>query len=80
MTWWYVARLESLELRVGSLVHMQVLPVLRRVAAKRVVKVLAFGQVALHFEVLRLDDIGILVIGEEKAAALAVIVKLRVEE
>ena len=75
-----MAGLENLELRVGSLVHMQVLPVLRRVAAKGVVKILAFGQVALHFEVLRLDDIGILVIGEEKAAALAVIVKLRVKE
>ena len=43
LTCWCAAWLEMLELRVGSLVHMQVLPVLRRVAAKGVVKVLAFG-------------------------------------
>ena len=60
---------------------MQVLPVLRRVAAKGIVEILAFRQVSLHLHVLGLNDVAVLLIREEETAAIVieVIVEERVQ-
>ena len=49
---------------------MQVLPVFGRVASKRVVQVLALGKVPLHLQVLILDHLLVVLIGEVVAATI----------
>lgn len=63
---------------IGSSVNMEVFPIFRSVAAKRIVEVLTFGQVSLHLEVLGTNDIGVLLVREEKSAA--VVIEVVVEE
>lgn len=46
------ALLKYLELWIRAFVHMEMLPVLRCITAKRVVKVLPVGKIALHLEIL----------------------------
>ena len=63
-------RLEDVELRVGSLVYMQVIPVLGGVAPKRVVEVLALRQVPVELEPLCLQQFVVLLVREEAATAI----------
>lgn len=72
------AHLKDLKLGIGSLVYMQMLPVFRRIAAKRVIKVLPFGQIALNFQILTLDSLSILIVREEEPTAI--IIEIIVQE
>ena len=66
------------ELRIRTLVDMEMLPILGRIAAERVVEILALGQVSLHLLVLCTNHLLVILVREVEAAA--VVVELIVEE
>ena len=61
--------LEDVELGVGPLVYMQVIPVFRGIASERVVEVLALSQVSVQLEPLSLQLLVVLLVCEVAAAA-----------
>ena len=59
---------EDVELRVSTLVHVQVVPVLWRVASERVVEVLTLCKVPVQLQPLCFENLVVLFITEEAPA------------